>query len=115
MKKSGIREKTARRLLMILVAALSIVLIMLIYLVNEWLEVKGATQEYLQAHYDFGEADQPFYRESAQAYLKFTLRFIIIYFLVSVFGLVSILLRKSWLYLLNILLAVIAIFYFFLL
>ncbi|MFP4089395.1 MAG: hypothetical protein ACLFUB_02630 [Cyclobacteriaceae bacterium] len=108
------KEKTERSLLFTLVGALVIVFFMLIYLINEWLEVRGASEEYLQTHFNFG-AGKPFYRESADAYLRFTLRFMIIYFLITLFGIVSILLRKSWLYLLNILLAFIAILYFFLL
>jgi len=108
------RDRTERVLFYFLLASLILQLVMLIYVVNEWLVVKSSSEEFLSTHYDFG-ADQPFYKENPANYLRFTLRFITIYGLISIFGITAIILRKSWLYLLIILMALISVMYFFLL
>mgnify|MGYP006290295707 CR=1 FL=1 len=108
------RDRTERTLFYLLLAALILQLVMLIYMINEWLVVKSSSEEFLSTHYDFG-ADQPFYRENPENYLRFTLRFMIIYGLISIFGITAIILRKPWLYLLIIVMALISAMYFFLL
>lgn len=108
------KDKTVRFLFISLMLAILLVLSMLIYTVNEYLVVQNANAQFLEAHYQFG-TDQPFYKESAEAYLNFVLRFIIIYGLISFFGIVSVILRRPWLYLLIIVMSVISVIYFFLL
>ncbi|MEK6477975.1 hypothetical protein WJR50_10585 [Catalinimonas sp. 4WD22] len=108
------KDKTIRFLFVSLMLAVLLVLSMLIYVVNEYLVVQNANAQFLNDHYNFGP-DQPFYRESAEAYLNFVLRFIIIYGLISFFGFVSFILRRPWLYLLIIVMSVISVIYFFLL
>lgn len=108
------KQKTERYLFLMLLASLMLMIFMLVYMVNEYLLVQNSSPEYLQRQYEF-DSNQPFYRESADAYLKFVLRFIIIYGLISFFGVISFLLRKPWLYLLLILMTFISLLYFLLL
>lgn len=108
------KNKMIRFLFFSLMLAILLVLSMLIYVVNEYLVVQNANTQFLEEHYQFG-SDQSFYKESSEAYLKFILRFIIIYGLISFFGIVSVILRRPWLYLLIILMSVISVIYFFLL
>jgi hypothetical protein len=105
------KQQTEKYLLYTLITFLGLLLIILIYMVNEYFVLQSSSSEYLQRHYEFG-TDQPFYRESAEAYLNFVLRFIIINGLISFFGLTAIVLRKPWLYLLIIVMAFISIVYF---
>lgn len=108
------KDNTARYLLYTLLASLAILFVMLAYVISEYVQVKNANAEILQKTYAFG-ADLPFYMESAEAYLRFMLRFIIIYSLISGFGIFSIITRRPWLYLLIILMSVISVVYFLLL
>lgn len=108
------RDRTEKTLFYSLLASLTLLLVMLVYVINEWLVVKSSSTEYLAEHYDFG-ASQPFYKESPDSYLRFIVRFMIIYSLVFIFGAISITLRKPWLYLLIIVMTVISAAYFFML
>lgn len=105
------KQQTEKYLLYTLSASLVLLSVMLIYMVNEYFVLQNASAEYLQQHYEFGQ-NQSFYKQSADAYQKFLLRFIIIDGLISFFGLTSIVLRKPWLYLLIIVAAFISILYF---
>lgn len=105
------KQQTEKYLLYTLITSMSLLLIILIYMVNEYFVLQSSSSEYLQRHYEFGTS-QPFYMESAEAYRNFVLRFIIINGLISFFGITSIVLRKPWLYLLIIVMALISIIYF---
>lgn len=109
------KERTERALLVALFISLSIVFSMLIYVISEYFQVKGAANEQVLSSYHFGEADQPFYLESKLAYLNFVFRFIAMYTLVGLLGIVSIVLRKPWLHLLIVLMSFISVLYFFIL
>ncbi len=106
------KEQTEKYLLYTLIGSLTVLLCMLIYVINEYYAVSNASPEYLETHYNFG-THQSFYLESSDAYLKFILRFITIYGLISVFGIFSMIFRKPWLYLLIIVMALISVTYFF--
>lgn len=108
------RDQTEKNLFYTLLASLLLMLVMLIYVINEWLVVKSSSEEFLSTQYDFGP-DQPFYKENPANYLRFIVRFIIIYSLISIFGITAIILRKPWLYLLIIVMSVISVGYFFVL
>ena len=108
------REQTEKNLFYTLLASMLLLLVMLIYVVNEWLVVKNSTYKYLSTHYDFG-VGQPFYKENPANYVRFIARFIIIYSLISIFGITAIILRKPWLYLLIIVMSIISVAYFFML
>lgn len=108
------RDRTEKLLFYILLGSLTLQLVMLIYALNEWLVVKSGTEAFLSTHYDFGP-DQPFYYESPENYLRFMLRFIIIYGLVFIFGITAVVLRRPWLYLLIIVMTFISVIYFLLL
>lgn len=105
------KDRTEKMLFISLLFSLLLVIAMLLYSLNEWLVVYNASDEYLNEHYDFGP-DQAFYQKDAQSYLKFTVRFITIFGLIGLFGLAAIVLRKSWLYLLIVLMALISFAYF---
>ncbi|MDF9797461.1 ABC-type uncharacterized transport system fused permease/ATPase subunit [Catalinimonas alkaloidigena] len=108
------KNKTVRILFTALLIAIILVSVMLIYMINEYLTVQNASTQYIQDKYMFGD-DQPFFKTSAEAYAKFVLRFITIYGLIVSFGVVSIILRKPWLYLLIIVMSFISTAYFLLL
>jgi hypothetical protein len=105
------KDRTEKILFYFLLGALLMQLVMLIYVVNEWLVVKSSTKEFLSTHYNFGE-DQPFYKENPENYLRFMVRFMTIYGLITLFAVTTIILRKPWLYLLIIVMAVISVLYF---
>ncbi|WPP51099.1 hypothetical protein [Catalinimonas niigatensis] len=105
------KRQTEKYLLYILSASLVLLSVMLIYMVNEYFVLQNASTQYLQQHYEFDQ-NQSFYKQSADAYQKFLLRFIIIDGLICFFGLTSIILRKPWLYLLIIVMAFISVAYF---